>query len=283
LAYFLAIASAAFFGAADFIGGLAARRAATSVVVMVSGLAGIALLAVLIPVMPSSVVTPRDLGWGAAAGLAGGAGVGLLYRALAIGTMSVIAPTTAVCGVSIPVIAGIAFGERPSAATGAGIALALVAIVLVSQEQRQHRAPGAPRGFGPGIGLALLSGVAIGLFYLSLAETSPDAGLWPLLAARGASVGVFTVIAIAGRHPMRMAPPLLRLVIAGGVLDMVANALYLIATRGGPLSVVVTLSSLYPASTVILARMVLGERLSTLQIAGVLCAMVAVVLIVGAA
>ena len=258
MAYLLAIASAAFFGAADFIGGMAARRAATSVVVVVSGLAGIALLAVLIPLLPASIVDPRDLAWGIAAGLAGGAGVGLLYRALAIGTMSVIAPTTAVCGVSIPVLAGIAFGERPSAVTGAGILLALIAIVLVSQE-RHRRAPAPSRAASvPASAWHCCQEVTIGLFYLSLAETSREAGLWPLLAARGASVCVFTAIAIAGRHPIRMAPPLLRLVIAGGILDMVANALYLIATRGGPLSVVVTLSFAVSASTVMLARVVLG-------------------------
>jgi drug/metabolite transporter (DMT)-like permease len=119
------------------------------------------------------------------------------------------------------------------------------------------------------------------VFYLALAETSPDAGLWPLFAARATSVSIFTAIALIGRHSLRMAPPLLRLVIACGLLDMVANALYLLATRGGPLSVIVTLASLYPASTVVLARIVLGERLSALQIAGVSCAMVAVVLIVG--
>ena len=285
MAYFLAIASAAFFGAADFIGGLASRRAHTSAVVVVSGLAGVGLLAVLIPLMPASAATGRDLVWGAIAGLAGGAGVGLLYRALAVGTMSVIAPTTAVCGVAIPVLAGLAFGERLSRVTGSGIVLALAAIVLVSQEKRAQPTPNSqfpsPRAQPrKGIGLALLSGVAIGVFYLALAETSADAGLWPLLAARGTSVCIFTALTITGGHSFRMAPPLLRLVIAGGVLDMLANALYLLSTRSGPLSVVVTLSSLYPASTVMLARVVLGERLSALQIAGVGCAMLAVVLIV---
>jgi uncharacterized membrane protein len=275
--YFLAIASAGFYGAADFIGGLAARRAHTSAVVVISGVAGLAVLAMLIPFMPASAVTGRDFVWGALAGLAGGAGIGLLYRALAIGTMSVIAPTTAVCGVSIPVVAGILLGDRPSPVTAFGMALALVAIVLVSQEDR-----GAASGTSRGIGLALLSGVAIGLFYLALAETSREAGLWPLVAARVTSTAIFGAAALAGRHSLRMAPPLLRLVIGGGVLDMIANALYLLATRGAALSVVVTLSSLYPASTVILARVVLGERLSALQVSGVVCAMAAVVRIVGA-
>jgi drug/metabolite transporter (DMT)-like permease len=97
-----------------------------------------------------------------------------------------------------------------------------------------------------------------------------------------ASASLFALAAFAGRHSLRMEPPLARLVVACGVLDMIANALYLLATRGGPLSVVVTLASLYPASTVILARVVLGERLSGMQVAGVICALVAVIMIVGA-
>jgi drug/metabolite transporter (DMT)-like permease len=276
VSFVLAIVSAAFYGAADFIGGLASRRAHTSAVVVISGLAGLTVLAAIIPLMPPSVPTGRDMFWGGIAGLMGGCGLGLLYRALAVGTMSVIAPTTAVCGVSIPVVAGIVLGERPSPITGAGMALALVAIVLVSQENRQ----GA--GSSRGIGLALLSGVAIGLFYLALAETSPEAGLWPLLASRAASVTLFTAAALVAGHGLRLEAPLTRMVIGCGILDMIANALYLVASRGGPLSVVVTLVSLYPASTVILARVVLGERLSAWQVAGVICALAAVVLIVGA-
>jgi len=106
--------------------------------------------------------------------------------------------------------------------------------------------------------------------------------MWPLMASRAASVTLFAAAAVVSRHSLRMNAPLTRLVVACGVIDMIANALYLVASRGGPLSVVVTLVSLYPASTVILARVVLAERLSAWQIAGVACALVAVVLIVGA-
>jgi drug/metabolite transporter (DMT)-like permease len=275
--YFLAIASAAFYGAADFIGGLTSRRAHLPAVVVFSGLAGVAVLLVLIPLLPPGAPTLRDLAWGVAAGLSGGAGLGLLYRALAIGTMSVIAPTTAVCGVSIPVVAGFVLGDRPSAVTTAGMALALVAIVLISQEKG-----GAARGSSRGMGLALLSGVAIGVFYLVLAETSPEAGLWPLMSARATSVTLFGMAALARRQSLRVTAPVGWLVVTCGVLDMIANAMYLLASRGAPLSVVVTLTSLYPASTVILARVVLRERLSAWQITGVACALVAVILIVGA-
>jgi drug/metabolite transporter (DMT)-like permease len=310
LPFLLALASAAFYGAADFLGGLAARRTHASAVVVVSGSAGLVLLAALLPVMPGHAPSLRDLLWGATAGLAGGIGIALLYRALAIGRMAVVAPTTALCAVAIPVVAGILRGERPAALTLVGMMLAVVAIVLVSQSRDSGLGAGdsglgaagsrmedPDSGFGGvgsalgvrgstgqrGVGLALLSGVAIGFFYLALAETSPDAGLWPLLVARGTSVLLFGAIALVSRHSLRMPAPVLRLVVAGGLLDMIANALYVLATRGGPLSVVVTLASLYPASTVILARSVLGERLSAWQVAGVVCALVAVVLIVGAA
>ena len=281
MASLLALLSAAFFGAADFIGGLASRRAHSYAVVVATGIAGLALLALLIPLMPPAAPSARDVGWGALSGLAGGVAIALLYRALAIGTMSVVAPVAAVCGVILPVVAGLITGERPSTMTGIGMVLALVAIVLVSQEHRQNSESARTVEQGRALRLAVLAGVAIGFFYLALAETSPGAGLWPLVSARAVSVTLFGVAVVAGRHTLRMPGPLARLVIAGGVLDMIANALYLLATRGGPLGVVVVLSSLYPASTVLLARIVLKERLSRLQLLGVISAIIAVALIVG--
>jgi uncharacterized membrane protein len=283
MAYVLALASAALYGAADFIGGLAARRAATVVVVIVTQAAGLAVLAILLPLLPEATISRADLLWGISAGVSGGAGVALLYRALAIGTMAIVAPTTAVCAVAIPVMAGVALGERPPAMTVAGIALALVAIVLVSQQGGDvgPRQPGGPRAaLPPGLALALLSGVAIGLFFLSLARTGAAAGLWPLLVARSVSLVLFGAIAAVRRVPLRMGPTVLGIAVAGGVLDMGANALYLIAVREGPLTAVVTLSSLYPASTVLLAAVILRERLNRAQVAGIMCALAAVLLIV---
>lgn len=284
MAYLLAIASAVFYGAADFLGGLAARRTNTIAIVIVSQFAGMVLLALMLPLLPATAPSAQDLIWGGAAGLAGGTGVALLYRALAIGTMGIVAPTTAVLAVAIPVVASMSLGERPAPVTLAGIALALVAIVLISQQTNDtddYRRRGAGRGVLPaGIGLALLSGVAIGFFFLALARTSAAAGLWPLLAARIASIILFGVIAIAGARSLRMGRPVATIAVCGGALDMLANALYLIASRYGPLSIVVTLASLYPASTVALARIVLGERLNSWQIAGIVCALAAVVLIV---
>lgn len=275
MVYALAIGSAVLYGAADFTGGLTTRHASTIPVVLLSQAAGLILLALLMPLLPQTSPARADLLWGAAAGLTGGIGVALLYHALAIGTMAVVAPTTAVCAVAIPVVVSVLLGERPVPLAVAGIALGIVSIVLVSQQP----AAASPRG-PSGVGTALASGVAIGLFLLSFAQAGPHAGMWPLLVARTVSVTIFGVMAIAGGRSIRMPARVTALVIVAGVMDMLANALYLLATRAGPLSIVVTLSSLYPASTVLLARIVLGERLRPWQVTGVGCALAAVVLIV---
>ena len=281
MAYLLALGSAVLYGAADFLGGIASRQTNTIAIVFASQGAGMVLLALMLPLLPGASPSGADLFWGGAAGLTGGVGVALLYRALAVGTMAVVAPTTAVCAVIIPVMTGVFFGERLAPWTLVGIALAIVAIVLVSQQETAASVEERAGALPPGVGLALASGVAIGLFFLALARTDAQAGMWPLLAARAVSVTLFGVIALVTARPLRMAAPVARMAVAGGALDMLANALYLLATRYGPLSVVVTLASLYPASTVLLARVVVGERLNGWQVAGVACALAAIALIVG--
>jgi drug/metabolite transporter (DMT)-like permease len=278
--YFLALASALLYGAADFTGGLATRRAGTLPVVLLSQFSGFVLLLVLLPILPPASPSRTDLLWGVSAGLSGGVGVALLYRALAIGRMAVVAPTTAVCAVALPVAVSIVLGERPGPLAVLGIVLGVGAIVLVSQQTTSAASDQRHAGrLPPGVGIALVSGLAIGLFFLSLARTRPEAGMWPILASRGTSVTLFGLAAAAGRRSVRI-PGVLLLTLLCGVVDMSANALYLLAARTGPLSVVVTLSSLYPASTVLLARAVLGERLNARQIVGVGCALAAIALIV---
>ncbi|MFL5447051.1 MAG: EamA family transporter [Gemmatimonadales bacterium] len=284
MVYLLALGSALFYGAADFTGGLTSRRAGAIPVVVISQFSGMLMLALLLPVLPSASPSRDDLLWGAAAGLTGGIGVALLYRALAIGTMAVVAPTTAVCAVAIPVLVAVSLGERPVPLAVAGIVLGIISIILVSQQQATPDAEQANearrRRLPPGVATAFASGVAIGFFYLSLARSRAEAGMWPLLMARVVSVLLFATLAIATRASFRMTRGVLALVFAAGAIDMFANALYLLASRQGQLSVVVTLSSLYPASTVLLARIILHERLSTWQVTGVVCALAAVMLIV---
>ena len=283
MVYLLALLSAAFYGAADFTGGFASRRAPMFSVVTISQLAGLLSLLPVLPLLGPASPHTGDFAWGAASGVAGGFGVGLLYRALAIGTMGVVAPTTSVCAVVIPVLASVWRGERLPPLVGAGIALAVVAIVLLGQESAHpdHPAPRPPQyGLPSGMWHALASGVAIGFFFLLLANAKADAGLWPLVAARVAGIPCFAAIVVATGHSFKLPRGLGWLVIGGGVLDMLANVLYLLATRYGSLAVAVTLCSLYPASTVVLARVVLRERLSRLQVVGMVGALVAVLLIV---
>ena len=274
--YLLAILSAVFYGAADFTGGIVTRRVSAIPVVLISQASGLVLVALALPLLPTAAPRAADLWWGGGAGLAGGIGVAFLYYALATGTMSVVAPTTAVAAVGIPVITSIALGERPGWLAVAGITLGIAAIALVSRPTQTPAEAPRPSGLRP----ALLSGVAIGLFLLALAQTRPASGLWPLLMARLTSVSLFAVIAIAQRRSLRMPIRLFGLAVAGGAVDMLANTLYMLAAQIGPLSPIVTLCSLYPASTVLLARVVLGERLNGWQTAGVAAALVAVLLIV---
>lgn len=273
----LALASAACYGAADFLGGLASRRAQTLAIVVVSQLAGLVLLGLMLPFVPEATPVASDYLWGVASGVTGGAGVALLYHALAVGAMAIVAPITAVCAVTIPVLAAVALGERPERLALVGIVLAVVAIGLVSRSRDQ----GSAERPGRSLSLAFLSGIAIGLFFLCLARTSSDSGLWPLIMARLTSVPFFGVVAVAAGRSLRMPMRVGVTAVLGGGLDMLANLLYLIATHSGPLSLVVTLASLYPASTVLLARFTLGERLTSAQTLGVVCAMAAILLIVG--
>ena len=278
----LALASAVCYGSADFFGGLTARRANTIATVFWSQFVGLVLVLLALPFLPAATVSKTDWTWGFIAGLSGGIGVALLYRALAVGTMAVVAPTTAVIAAIIPVLFAFGMGERPRMLALAGIGLALVAIVLVSRPTPQSGKDKVQLGHGwpPGFGLALLSGVSVGVFFLSLARTTMGAGMWPLIAARISSIALFGAIAVVTRRTLRLSPPAAATAFTGGALDMLANALYMSAARIGPLSIVITLASLYPASTVLLARWILQERLNVTQIAGIACALVAVVLIV---
>ncbi len=287
----LALLSAVAYGAADFLGGMAARKATAVAAVVVSQTAGLILLLLALPLLPETIVNPIDIAWGAVAGLAGGSGVALLYRALALGPMSVVAPLTAVFAAAVPVFTGLALGERLSMVTTLGIALAAIAIVLIGQEQGQQSTDG-PRstvhGLRPdvlpsarSIILSILAGLLVGVFFVSLERTSAASGLWPLVPARVVAISLFTGSALAGGRPVLVPWSVAGVAVGAGALDMLANALFLIAVQQGPLSVVATLASLYPASTIILARIVLGERWSRLQAAGIATAVAATAMIVG--
>jgi drug/metabolite transporter (DMT)-like permease len=275
VAVLLALASALLWGASDFGGGLASRRAGAQAVVAGSQAAGLVALLALIPWLGGRP-TGSDLLLGAAAGAAGGIGLVVFYRAMAGGVMSVIAPTTGVCAAAVPVLSGLAFGEHIAPAAAVGIVLALIAVVLVSAEgglgSLRHLRPAA-------VGPALVAGVLFGLFFVFLHDTHPAAQMAPLIAARITSVVLIAAAALAGRHSLRTPRRVLPVVALAGLGDVTANALYLLATQHGQLAITGVLASLYPASTVVLAQLVLRERLVATQAAGLAAATAAVVLI----
>ncbi len=271
----LALSSALVYGAADFCGGLASRRTGALAVVVASQLAGLLALLALLPALGGTPTT-ADLAWGAAAGLAGATALAVFYRALADGVMSVVAPVTAVSAAAVPVLLGLALGERLGAAAVTGIALALVAVVLVAAE---GGAPTAAAVRGAGLGPALVAGAAFGLFFVLLDQPGDSSGLWPLVSARLASLTLVLVLAAGTRSVVVVPRAALPLAAIAGVLDMAANALFLLAAREGLLAVAGVLASLYPVSTVLLAQAVLRERLTGVQLAGLLIAAIAVTLI----
>ncbi|MFI6919699.1 EamA family transporter [Nonomuraea spiralis] len=272
-AVILATACAVVYGTADFFGGLATKRSQVLSVVALSQIAGLALILVLLPVLPGVLGGPA-LFWGLLAGLSGAAGLALFYRALATGVMSVVAPTTAATSAALPVLYGLATGERPHFWALAGVVLALGSILLISQDN----SGGAGGSFGSVL-VSLAAGAGFGGFFILLALAPSEAGLWPLVGARLSSVTVVALLALLTRRSLRPGPGSLHIIVAAGALDMAANVLFLLAQRQGLLSLVAVLVSLYPASTLLLARQVLGERLRAVQVAGVACALGAVTLI----
>ncbi len=276
MAILLALASAVVYGMADFCGGIASRRAAAATVVALSQAAGLVVVALLLPWLGGQP-DRADLAWGAAAGVAGGAGLLLFYRALAAGVMSVVAPVTAVAAAALPVLGGLALGERLGPAAVAGIGLALLAVVLVAAEGGLSSLRSARTGT---VGPALAAGAGFGLFFVLLERTGEDAGLTPLAAARIVSVLLVGGLAMATVGSLRVPTRVLPVVLLAGVGDMAANALFLLATQaGGRLAITGVLASLYPVSTVVLAQVLLRERLAGAQRAGLAVAAVAVVLI----
>jgi drug/metabolite transporter (DMT)-like permease len=276
VAVVLALSSAVVYGAADFLGGLASRRASVFGVVAVSQLSGLVALLLLLPLL-GGPVTSADLAWGAASGLAGATGLVIFFRTLARGVMSVVAPVTAVTAAAVPVLIGLLTGDQIGAWAAAGIVLALVAVVLVSAEGGLAAMRSArPASILP----ALVAGSAFGFFFVLLDRTSSESGLTPLVTARIASVGLVVVVALVGRQSLRVTRAALPLVLVSGVGDMAANALFLLATQqDAQLAIVGVLASLYPVSTVVLAQLVLRERLVPAQFTGLAAAVAAVVMI----
>lgn len=275
----LALVAAVAYGVSDFVGGLASRRVSALRVLVLSYPAGVLPMAAVLPLLPGRL-DGATLAWSAAAGLAGTAGVLLLYVSLAAGPMGVVAPLTAVAGAVVPAGVGIALGERPPPIAYAGVALALLAVVVVS---RGPAGPGSGGRAAPRtVGLASVAGVAFGLYFVLLSAAPGTSGGWPLLVSRiVASLAVLGIV-LAVRRPVRGGGRIWPFALVAGGLDALANLGYLLAVRQGMLALVPVVVALYPAATILLARLVLGERTGLVQRLGMVAAAGSVVLIAAA-
>lgn len=271
MAAVLAILSAAGFGGADFVGGLASRRASAVSVVITGHLTGLLVVATLAPWFGSDGVGTADFLLGGAAGASGALGLTILYHALATTRFTVAAPAAAVFGAAVPVVFGLAIGERPAAVAWIGVALALPAIILISGLRNDGSASAATTRRAVVLGSA--AGALFGLFGIFMSRTADTSGAWPLVGARLASILTMGAVALMMARPLLATGKALRISIAAGAADMAANILLLAALHEpGLVSLVLLISSLYPAGTVLLARVVLHERMTRTQVVGLLLA-----------
>ncbi len=295
MAVVLALGATLSFGSGDFIAGLVSRRVAPITVATFTHWLGLALLLAAIPLV--GVADPRsaDFAWGAAAGVGSGGGVAFFYLALSRGRMSVVAPVTAVVAAVLPVLAGVALGDRPGLVGWVGIVVAVAAVTIVTSVPE----PGASDTFGKDgvpsasaspiplrrrlaaekVPAAFAAGAGFGVFSICLDQTTNNAGLWPLVGGRVAGGIGLAVVAAALGLAWVPASGSRRAASIAGALEVLAAVLLLLAFRRGLLSLVSAVLAVYPAVTVVLARLVLGERLHRLQLVGLARAIAGVAMI----
>ncbi|HVT63561.1 MAG TPA: DMT family transporter [Mycobacteriales bacterium] len=276
MAIFLALLSSAMWGTSDFCGGTLSRRRPAMAVVTFSSVIGVTAVLIGAAVTGKFTAGTGYIGWGLLAAVAGSIGIVSFYQALATGTMGVVAPIAAL-GVVVPVVVGLAQGNRPSVAQDLGIAIAIVGVVLASgpELQRGDDTRSAARPL-------LLAGVAaagFGIVFVALAHGAESSTAMTLLVMRATSAVVMTGLSLATATSLRITRSELPLLLVVGLFDLGANVTFAYASRHGLLAVVSVLSSLYPAVTVVLARIVHAERLGRVQLAGVIGAVAGVVLI----
>jgi drug/metabolite transporter (DMT)-like permease len=273
------LAAAASWGAGDFSGGVASKRGHVYGVVILSQAAGALFLLLLAVALANPRPLLADMVWGGLAGVAGAIGLVNLYRGLAQGRMAVVAPLTAVFAAAVPVLIGSWLDGLPDGLQIAGLGLAFVAVWLVARSGEETAA-----GWGD-LGLPLLAGLGFGLFFVLVDQVSAGAVFWPLVAARGASISfMLVVVLLRGRgegSSFGLWPTgnLWLTIVLAGLLDAGGNAFFALSAQAGRLDIAAVLSSLYPVTTVLLARLFLGERLSRQQGIGVVAALAAILFI----
>ncbi|WP_158866197.1 DMT family transporter [Leifsonia sp. AG29] len=281
----IGLLSAFVYGSADFVGGVASRRLGPIRVTAIGAVAGLVLLLAAWPLVGGRI-SPAAIGWGAASGLVGTLAVSLLYACLAIGPMSILSPLTALVSALVPMAWGLLGGDRFAPIGYVALGLALVAVVLVGFVPEK----GAVRPSVRALLMATAAGALIGVFLIMLDQTPDDSGVVPLIANRTANGAVmWSVVALLAlrtrarsRSRSRTTPLSSRwtLVAAGGgLLDATANALILIGLRVGDLTTMSVLVALYPAGTILLAAVVLRERVAPVQWVGLVLAVAAAALL----
>jgi drug/metabolite transporter (DMT)-like permease len=274
----LALGAAVSWGISDFVGGLLTRRLAMAPVLLLSQAIGFSMLLVIAGLRGPPVVDIRAIGFAMAASAAGLVGIAALYRGMAVGVVSIVAPISAT-GAALPVLFGVVMrGERATLVQAIGIGLALIGIVLASRAT--HDTSEAHRQtVVRGVGLAILAALGFGVFFILLHEASGVDVLWVSAIQRLTGVGIVGLLALVMRASVSIPPSRVPGVFVVGVLDTSANVLYAAASTTGLVSVAAVLASLFPVMTVILARVVLHERLTRTQTTGVLSALLGVALI----
>jgi len=276
----LAVLSAVFIGSADFVGGLASRTASGVRVAAFVAIMGLPLAFVVSLAYGAEHVSRNDVIWSVLSGIAVAIGLGCFYIGMGRGLISVVAPVAAVTGAVIPVVYGLARGERPGALALVGLVVAFAAVAVVSlaqAEQHPETTVGVDRHV---IALALASGLFFGVFYITLSRVSDDAGLWPVTISRAAGSIVLVILSlILTRSVLGGVVRLWRMVLLIAILEVSGMVPLLLALQRGPVAIASVLASLYPVTTVLLAAFVLRERLSRLQYVGVAFALVSVALV----
>lgn len=271
----LSLAAALAYGLSDFVGGLASRRTSAWPVAVV-GAFGSFVGALLLALVTDGSPAPDDLLWGALAGVGSGTGGAFLYRGFAAGRMGVVAPVSAVGAAMVPVVVGVASGERPSTLVWLGIAAGLPGIWLVSRE------PGGLAGHAEGAVDGVLAGLGFGLLFAATAQVSEEAGLWPLVVTQAVAVVAVVLTAALLRSAWRPDDPSQAWGLLAGALATLGVLAFLLATRTGLLTVAAVLTSFYPAVTILLAATVLREAVHRVQVVGLaLCAVTVVAVAAG--
>jgi drug/metabolite transporter (DMT)-like permease len=276
-AFAFAFASSVAWGAADFVGGLKSRTLPLLNVLLASQGLGLLLIAGFVAVRGEGPPSGDFAVFAALSGVAGVIGLAAFYRALAVGNMGVVAPISA-CAAVVPVVVGIATGDRPSELQAVGLVLALAGVALASREEVAGERPFS-RGAARGTGLAIVSAIGFGCFFLAMDRASDADVAWAMLVNRTVGVSLLIAAAFALKPPVRVRRGDLPALVTVGLLDVSANAMFALAATKGLVSLVSVLGSLYPLTTVLLAAVVLRERPHQVARIGVVGAIVGVVLI----